>query len=339
MTQDLKEATEGESIAIQSYEALMASKTKEVTTLREQIETEMTRSGELGVSITEMKNELGDSGESLAEDKVFASELQKNCATKTAEWEVIKATRAEELVALADTIKVLNDDDALELFKKTLPSASASFVQIAVSSATMRAKALAVLRSRTRKARQERPALDLIELALQGKQMGFEKVITMIDEMVANLAKEQDGDDSLKTYCDKEFDESDDKKKMLELSISDSETAIEETEGAIKALTEEIEALEAGIKALDKSVAEATEMRKNENSEYKTLMANDAQAKEVLGWAKNRLNKFYNPKLYKAPPKRALSAEDTIVTDMGGTLAPTNPPGGIAGTGIFAQVS
>merc|ERR1719382_228647 len=81
-------------------------------------------------------------------------------------------------------------------------------------------------------------------------------------------------------------------------------------------------------------------MRKDENEEYKTLMTNDAQAKEVLLWAKNRLNKFYNPKLYKAPPKRVLSAEDTIVVDMGGTLAPTAPPGGIAGTGIaFVQVS
>ena len=29
-------------------------------------------------------------------------------------------------------------------------------------------------------------------------------------------------------------------------------------------------------------------------------MSNDGAAKEVLGFAKNRLNKFYNPKLYKA---------------------------------------
>merc|ERR1719311_1515122 len=286
-----------------------------------------------------MKEDLDDTKEALGEDETFLAQLGTSCATKTAEWEVIKATRAEELVALAETIKVLNDDDALELFKKTLPSASASFVQITESSASMRKRALAVLRGRTREARQQRPALDLIELALQGKQMGFDKVIAMIDEMVANLHKEQEGDDSLKEYCEKEFDESEDKKKMLENSISDSETAIEETEGAIKTLAEEIESLQDAIKALDKSVAEATDMRKAEHTEYETLMANDAQAKEVLLWAKNRLNKFYNPKLYKAPPKRELSAEDTIVTDMGGTLAPTNPPGGIAGTGIFfAQV-
>merc|ERR550537_989479 len=52
------------------------------------------------------------------------------------------------------------------------------------------------------------------------------------------------------------------------------------------------------------------------------------------------MQKFYNPKLYKAPPKRELTEEERITLNMGGTLAPTNPPGGIAGTGVsFAQVS
>merc|ERR1719440_2731262 len=124
-----------------------------------------------------------------------------------------------------------------------------------------------MLKQRTRDSHKLHPGLDLIEMALEGQQMGFEKVIVMIDEMVVNLHKEQEGDDSLKEYCDKEFDESDDKKKELELSISDSETAIEELEGLIKTLAEEIESLEDGIKALDKSVAEATEMRKAEHSD------------------------------------------------------------------------
>ena len=46
-------------------------------------------------------------------------------------------TRTEELLALADTIKMLNDDDALELFKKTLPGASA-FLQVQVSAQEVR---------------------------------------------------------------------------------------------------------------------------------------------------------------------------------------------------------
>merc|ERR1719453_1318093 len=145
----------------------------------------------------------------------------------------------------------------------------------------------------------------------------------MIDEMVANLKREQGDDDQKKAYCSEEFDKTDDQKKGLEQNIADSETAIEELDGAIATLRDEIASLNAGIKALDRSVSEATEQRKEEHADYKSLMANDGAAKEVLGWAKNRLNKFYNPKLYVPPPKRELSEEDRITVNMGGTLAPT----------------
>merc|ERR1719238_2256659 len=63
-------------------------------------------------------------------------------------------------------------------------------------------------------------------------------------------------------------------------------------------------------------------------------MASNTAAKELIGMAKNRMNKFYNPKLYKPPPKRELTEEERITLNMGGTLEPTAPPGGIAGTGI-----
>merc|ERR1719446_2044244 len=99
---------------------------------------------------------------------------------------------------------------------------------------------------------------------------------------------------------------------------------------------EEMKALQDGIVELDRSVAAATAQRKEEHAEFtETLAANNA-AIQLIEMAKNRMNKFYNPKLYKAPPKRELSEEERITLNMGGTLAPTNPPGGIAGTGITA---
>jgi len=68
-------------------------------------------------------------------------------------------------------------------------------------------------------------------------------------------------------------------------------------------------------------------------------MTGNTAAKELILFAKNRMQKFYNPKLYKPPPKRELTEEERITLNMGGTLAPTNPPGGIAGTGVgFVQV-
>merc|ERR1719301_493334 len=146
--------------------------------------------------------------------------------------------------------------------------------------------------------------LDLIALALQGKEEGFEKVIKMIDEMVALLKKEQVDDDSKKEYCEGQIDTTEDKVKELELAVSDLAKAIADAKENIATLTEEIEALEDGIKALDKQVAEATEQRKEEHADNVETLTNDNAAKELIGIAKNRMNKFYNPKLYKAPPKR-----------------------------------
>merc|ERR1719254_404534 len=110
-------------------------------------------------------------------------------------------------------------------------------------------------------------------------------------------------------------------------------------EETIATLTSEIDALEDGVKSLDKQVAEATEERKTEHAENVETLANDNAAKELIGVAINRLNKFYNPKLYVAPPKRDLSEEERITLNMGGTLAPTAAPGGIAGTGIEAMLA
>jgi len=339
MAAGVAEATAAEEAAIENYDALMAAKKKEVASLTKSIETKSTRVGELAVSVAEMTNDADDTAESLADDKKFLADLAANCETKTAEWEEVKKTRAEETLALADTIKILNDDDALELFKKTLPSAASSFVQVQVSKTAIRARALSMIRAAQHSSKPVRQQLDFISLALNGKAIGFEKIIKMIDELVVLLEKEQGDDDKKKDDCNSEFDIQDDKKKGLETSISDSDKAIADAEETIATLKSEIEALEDGIKALDKSVAEATEQRKEQNEEFKELMASDSAAKDVLAFAKNRLQKFYNPKLYVAPPKRELSEEDKITTAFGGTAAPTPAPGGIAGTGIeFAQI-
>jgi len=345
MAAALADATETEEGSIKTYKGLMKAKAKEVEATTATVEAKTKQIGDLGVALVQMKEDLEDTQASLAEDKHFLKNLEKECATKTAEWEERSKTRAEELVALADTIKVLNDDDALELFKKTLPAPSASLLQVQESTSAMRARALIAIRSAQQIATKgDKPGLQLLVLALSGRKSantgGFDKVLKMIDDMVALLGKEQQDDEDKKEYCEKQFDDSDDKKKALERTIAGEESSIATAKESIATLTEEIAALGAGIEALDKAVAEATANRQAENAEYKALVASDTAAKEVLAFAKNRLNKFYNPKLYKAPPKVELSAEDRIYANQGGEVT-TAAPGGIAGTGIavLAQVS
>jgi chromosome segregation ATPase len=330
MNADLKDSIASEDSAIASFDDLVGAKTKEIDALTHSIEDKSTRLGEVGVSIAQMGGAIGDATDSLADDKKFLADLEKNCATAQETYDAVVKSRSAELLALSETIDMLNSDEALELFKKALPSAASSLLQEQVSNKIMKSHALAMI------AATHQPRFNFIALALQGKKEGFGKVIAMIDDMVASLKKEQQDDNSKKVYCEKEFDSSDDKKKALERADSDADKAIADTKEALATLAEEIKALQDSVLSLDKQVSEATENRKEENAAYKEMMSQNTAAKELISMAKNRLQKFYNPKLYKAAPKRELTEDERIAVNMGETLAPTPAPGGISGTGITA---
>jgi len=320
-----------EEAAKKEYDELMACKQKEVEALTLAIEQKIKRNGEVGIEIVDLKEDLDDTSKSYDEDLKMLADLKTDCETKAKEFEAAVKLRQEELLAIADTIKILNDDDALDIFKKALPSAS--FLQVEVSTKQIKEQTLRALAGLQKKG-QRNLNLDLISFALRGKKVDFTKVVAMVDDMVVLLGKEQVDDDNKKEYCEKEFDMADDKKKALERSISDLGKTLAEDKEAVETIAGEIKGLQDGILALDRSVAGATMQRKEEHEEFAATLAGNNAAMQLIEFAKNRMNKFYNPKLYKAPPKRELTEEERITLNMGGTLAPTNPPGGIAGTGV-----
>jgi hypothetical protein len=328
MKKDLAEATDDENAAIKAFEELVAIKNKEINAVTDSIESKMVRSGEIAVQHAEQLNDLDDTQEDLAESKKFFADLDINCANKRKEWVQYQKMQGEERIALADTIKILNDDDALELFKKTLPGASANLLQIKVSTTDIQKKAVSALKAR----KAVDPRVDFIEVALHGGKMGFDKIVKMIDELVAQLKKDQAADDQKQNYCEEELDKTEDRKKVLAQEASDYETMLDDANEAVANFKVEIEALDDGIRALDKDVAEATEARKESNEDFTATAASNAAAVDLLKFAKNRLNKFYNPSLYVAPPKRELSEDEFIAQNMNSLTqvslkaAPPPPP-------------
>merc|ERR1712151_877352 len=112
--------------------------------LTDEIESKTVRHGEAKVELVNLKADLSDTQEALLEDKKFLEEMDKSCSTKEAEWAERQKIRAEEMLAIHETIKILNDDDALELFKKTLPGSS-SFLQLKVTAKAVRREAASLL--------------------------------------------------------------------------------------------------------------------------------------------------------------------------------------------------
>jgi len=312
MKSSLDTATSDENGSLQAFNGLVSAKTKEINALTKSIESKTSRIGEAGVELVTQKEDLDDTTKSLIEDEAFLKDLSKSCATKEDEWAVRQKLRAEELLALADTVKLLNDDDALEMFKKTLPSAS--LLQLKTNGQATKQRALAALQQ----ADQGDFRINLISMALKGKKVSFEKVLKMIDGMVTLLGQEQRDDNDKKEYCERSIDTTEDSLKGLELTVSDLKKSIADYKERTATLADEIKALGDGIKALDKQVAEATEERKEEHEQNVETMANNNAAKEIIGMAKNRMNKFYNPKLYVAPKK-------DVALDQNG-VAPPPPP-------------
>jgi len=334
MQKDLDDATANENAAIQGYNDLVAIKNKEINAVTESIESKMVRSGQIAVEHAQQLNDLDDTTEDLAESKKFFADLDINCANKRKEWSLYQKMQGQERIALADTIKILNDDDALELFKKTLPG-SANLLQIKVSTVDMQTKALHALKARVA----VDPRMDFLEVALHGGKYGFDKIVKMIDSLVAELKKDQAADDEKKTYCETELDQSEDRKKVLAQNAADFETMLDDVKEAVVNFKAEIEALDDGIRALDKEVASATETRKEENEDFTASAASNAATVDLLKFAKNRLNKFYNPSQYNPPPKHQLSEDELITQNMnsltqvslhGGVVPPAAPEANLA---------
>merc|ERR1719156_479108 len=146
--EDLKEAEGKEAEAKSGFETLMGSKTSEISAAGKAIETKTARAGEVAVETVQAKADLEKTTKAVAEDTDFKANLAKNCATKQKEWDERCKLRAQEIEAISDTIELLNSDDALELFKKAIPSAAAaSFIQTSATTRSQMRRATELVRS------------------------------------------------------------------------------------------------------------------------------------------------------------------------------------------------
>lgn len=318
MSRNLAQVTSEEEESIRIFNGLVAAKTKEINACAQAVEDKTNMIGELGIEIVEMKDDQKDSEKSFGEDKKFLVELEKNCAAKTAEFEKESKSRGEELLAIADTIKLLNSDASLELFKKALPAASSSFLQVAVTAGEMRRRAISAVRqARDAATKRHRTGFGLIALALTGKKVSFDKVGAMIDDMVKVLQSEQDADDRKKSYCETEFDETEDKLKGQEREIAKAATNVDKAKDAIATLDEEISKIELGLRQLDRSVTRATMQRQKENRAFNSMMTQNTAVKQLLGFAKKRLTQsFLQVTSESSSINKVVAMFDAMMADM-----------------------
>lgn len=310
MEANLKDATDTETTAATGFAELEASKLKEIEVATESIESKTLRSGELAVAVVQTKDELEDTKQEIADNEKMAAELKKQCASKAKAHEVSQKEKTDEISAISQAIGILNDDDALEIFKKAGASAAmvqtgVAFLQKSSRSASKAVKAETLLQSLALKKVPHKQELHLMlytmksKLRLANKHQSrdktqkFDEIIKAVDEMVTVLANEQKDDDKQKEFCRDEFDKAEDEEVVAKDSAAKIAAEIEEQTDMLAQLTEEIKTLGESIAALDKAVVVATAQRKEEHEEQTAAAQMSQAAIELVGKAKGKLEKFY----------------------------------------------
>merc|ERR1719456_519861 len=124
LTRDIASLKKDEEAAVKGFADMKSSKEKEIEFADESIESKKERIGQLAVEVVQLKDEIEDTAKEAADSEKFAATLEKQCVEKKKEWDSRCKARSDELAAIGEAIGILNDDDALDVFKKTLPAAA-----------------------------------------------------------------------------------------------------------------------------------------------------------------------------------------------------------------------
>merc|ERR1719197_241822 len=212
MEKSSAEADADEAKAAAAFADLSGSKNKEVEVATAAIETKTVRSGELAVSTVQAQNALDDAEAELADAQKMLATLKVQCVEKTKEFQARSALRAEEVAAISEAIAILNDDDALDVFKKAVPAAAmvqtVGFLQAKHGKASKMAKAQTMIASLASTYNSKPLSLLAYSMRtqLKTKTQNFGMLMGMIDNMVKILGDEQAEDDKHKEFCNTEFD-------------------------------------------------------------------------------------------------------------------------------------
>merc|ERR1719329_1903775 len=112
MDKSLNGAVGDEERAASSFAEMAQAKKDEIAAAGTAVEAKTQRSGVLAVAVATAADDIEDTTKELSDTQAFLANLASQCATKKKEWSERSQMRAQEIAAISEAIKILNDDDA-----------------------------------------------------------------------------------------------------------------------------------------------------------------------------------------------------------------------------------
>mmetsp|Transcript_98567 Transcript_98567/g.317834 ORF Transcript_98567/g.317834 Transcript_98567/m.317834 type:complete len:729 (-) Transcript_98567:66-2252(-) len=291
-TEDLSSAQKQDFEAEVSFQNLKAAKLAEIAVATEQ---KQRKEADLADTLDKQAKAEEDreaTTKAMEADQDFLANMKKDCKSEDEQYKARCKIRGDELVALGETLKILTEDDASDLFGKT-----DTFLQVS-SERRMVAEDRAIQRATERLAAvaKKHKNWSLASLAVRVRLDAFTKVKEAMDRMMAELQRQQKEEYEKMEFCKKEVDKLEDEIKVGENTKEDLDQKHLSLVNTLEALDRDIEALKAEEEEMKVSLKEAGEQRKQQNQVYQTSITDQRATVNILNKALKRLEMFYAPK-------------------------------------------
>ena len=220
---DLGEAQARDLAAEESYQRLRAAKLSEIkaaTTQKKQKDTEL---ADLLYKASKAKENKEKAEAAIEADQKFLATLEKDCKEEEIAYQDRLKVRTQEIIALSETLTILTDDDARELYDKTM-----SLLQVDASQ-TASGRALQRSVQHIAEVARKNGNTVLAALAVRMQLDAFTKVKEMLDKMLAELLKQQKAEYEKNEKCKKDIDVTEDSIKEgehLKADLADRKSVV-----------------------------------------------------------------------------------------------------------------
>jgi hypothetical protein len=244
------------------------------------------------------KGELADTKADLAEDKKYIKDMTATFEAKTRTYEANQEVRKNELEALSKAIEIISAPDVAGSYADHVNLAEVSskgmdsFLQMRRTSkrVSLRQHAMEYLQRRGKSLSSK----VLLAAAADVAGNPFEKVVTMIQELIAKLKEEAAAEADHKAWCDDQLHKNKLKRDKKAASVEKLSAEIEALAGQIATMANDIETLITQQAELTKAMAEATEARQAEKAKNEKAIADAQAGSEAVKQAIVVLREFYS---------------------------------------------
>jgi chromosome segregation ATPase len=287
METDDSGATEVEASQRKAFLELKEAKENEIAAQTRQIDDKTGTLADTKVHKDNAKEDLEQTEKTLEADQSFLADLEEQCSTADKEHSERVQERSEELTAIAETLGILTSDEARALFSSSI----GGFAQVDQSSSqvALRGKAATVLR----RAYSKTASAALLNLAVAVKLDAFTEVVKAMDDLIAELKKEQEEEFHHRDHCVAATNENEDDTLANQRVKGDLENTIEQLEVQIEQLKDETAALNEQIDQTQTAVKRAGEDRGAANRQYQATVADQRATVKILQFALGKLESFY----------------------------------------------